>query len=83
MADIQEIRRRAREHMEKGAVTEGYKADRETVLRALNEALSTEIVCVLRYKGDYYMAAGIQAQAVAAEFLQHAARSKVMLTSDC
>ena len=72
IADIQEIRRRAREHMEKGAVTEGYKADRETVLRVLNEALATEIVCVLRYKRHYYMAAGIHAQAVAEEFLQHA-----------
>jgi len=72
IADIQEIRRRAREHMEKGAVTEGYKADRVTVLRVLNEALATEIVCVLRYKRHYYMAAGIHAQAVAEEFLQHA-----------
>jgi bacterioferritin len=58
--------------MEKGAVTEGYKADRVTVLRVLNEALATEIVCVLRYKRHYYMAAGIHAQAVAEEFLQHA-----------
>jgi bacterioferritin len=58
--------------MEKGAVTEGYKADRETVLRVLNEALATEIVCVLRYKRHYYMATGIHAQAVAEEFLQHA-----------
>lgn len=72
IADIEEIRRRAREHMEKGAVTEGYKADRDTVLRVLNEALATEIVCVLRYKRHYYMAAGIHAQAVAEEFLQHA-----------
>ncbi len=55
-----------------GAVTEGYKADRETVLRVLNEALATEIVCVLHYKRHYYMAAGIHAQAVAEEFLQHA-----------
>jgi bacterioferritin len=72
IADIQEIRLRAREHMEKGAVTEGYKADRVTVLRVLNEALATEIVSVLRYKRHYYMAAGIHAQAVAEEFLQHA-----------
>ena len=76
IADIQEIRRRAREHMEKGAVTEGYKADRETVLRVLNEALATEIVCVLRYKRHYYMAAGIHAQAVAEEFLQHASEEQ-------
>ena len=49
LSDIQEIRRRAREHIERGALTEGYKADRQTVLRLLNEALATEIVCVLRY----------------------------------
>jgi bacterioferritin len=58
--------------MEKGAVTEGYRADRETVIRILNEALATEIVCVLRYKRHYYMASGIHAQAVAQEFLEHA-----------
>jgi bacterioferritin len=72
LTDIKELRRRARSHIEEGAVTEGYRADRETVLRLLNEALATEIVCVLRYKRRYYMAAGIHAQAVAAEFLEHA-----------
>jgi len=72
LTDIEELRRRARRHMEEGAVTEGYRADRETVLRLLNEALATELVCVLRYKRHYYMAAGIHAQAVAAEFLEHA-----------
>ena len=69
---IETIRKRARAHMEKGAVTEGYQAPLETVLRLLNEALATEIVCVLRYKRHYYMASGIHAQAVAAEFLEHA-----------
>jgi len=72
LSDIQELRRRARQHIEKGAVTEGYRADRETVIRILNEALATEIVCVLRYKRHYFMAAGIHAQAVAQEFLEHA-----------
>src|SRR5438132_8028209 len=72
VTDVQEIRRRAREHMEKGAVTEGYRADRETVVKLLNEALATEIVCVLRYKRHYFMASGINAESVAAEFLQHA-----------
>ena len=72
VSDISEIRRRARQHIERGAVTDGYKADRETVLRVLNEALATELVCVLRYKRHYYMASGIHAQAVAAEFLEHA-----------
>lgn len=72
LTDIQELRRRAREHMERGAVTSGYKADRETVLRVLNEVLATELVCVLRYKRHYYMATGIHAQSVAQEFLEHA-----------
>lgn len=58
--------------MEMGAVTSGYRADRETVIRILNEVLATEIVCVLRYKRHYYMATGIHAQSVAAEFLEHA-----------
>jgi bacterioferritin len=72
VSDIEEIRRRARQHMEKGAVTEGYRADRETVIRLLNEALATEIVCVLRYKYHYFMASGINSQSVKQEFLEHA-----------
>ena len=72
VTDIEELRRRARQHMEMGAVTSGYSADRETVIRILNEVLATEIVCVLRYKRHYYMATGIHAQAVAEEFLEHA-----------
>lgn len=71
VADIEEIRRRARQHIENGAVTEGYRGDRETVIRVLNEALATELVCVLRYKRHYYMATGIHAQAAADEFLEH------------
>jgi bacterioferritin len=72
LTDIKTLRERARKHIENGAVTEGYKADRETVIRLLNESLATEIVCVLRYKRHYFMAVGIHAQAVAAEFLEHA-----------
>lgn len=72
LSDIKTLRERARKHIENGAVTENYKADRETVIRILNEALATEIVCVLRYKRHYFMAVGIHAQAVAAEFLEHA-----------
>ena len=72
LTDIQTLRKRAREHIEKGAVTQGYTANLETVIRILNEALATEIVCVLRYKRHYYMATGIHAKAVAAEFLEHA-----------
>jgi bacterioferritin len=72
LSDVAELRRRARQHIEHGPVTEGYRADRETVLRLLNDALATEIVCVLRYKRHYYMATGIHAGAVADEFLEHA-----------
>ena len=72
LTDIKTLRERARQHIENGAVTEGYKADRETVIKLLNEALATEIVCVLRYKRHYFMASGIHAEGVAAEFLQHA-----------
>lgn len=72
LSDVKAIRARARKHLEQGAVTEGYKADRKTVLRLLDEALATELVCVLRYKRHYYMANGLHAQSIAAEFLQHA-----------
>jgi len=72
LTDIKTLRKRAREHMEDGAMTPGYKADRDVVVKLLNEALATEIVCVLRYKRHYFMASGINAESVAAEFLQHA-----------
>src|SRR5678809_121242 len=71
VTDIKTLRERARKHIENGAVTEGYSADRETVIKLLNEALATEIVCVLRYRRHYFMATGINAESVAAEFLQH------------
>jgi bacterioferritin len=72
LTDIKTLRKRARQHIEQGAVTEGYKADRKTVIKILNESLATEIVCVLRYKRHHFMASGIHAESVAAEFLQHA-----------
>lgn len=72
LTDIQTIRKRARQHMKRGAVTESYTLDRNTVLKLLNEALATEIVCVLRYKAHFYLASGINAKSVAAEFLEHA-----------
>jgi bacterioferritin len=72
VSDIEDIRRRARQHIENGAVTDSYGADRETVIRVLNEALATELVCVLRYKRHFYMASGIHAQAAADEFQEHA-----------
>ena len=72
LSDIKTLRERARQHIEQGAITPGYKADRDTVVKLLNEALATEIVCVLRYKRHYFMASGIHAQAVSQEFLEHA-----------
>ena len=72
LTDIQTLRERARSHIEQGAVTPGYKADREVVIKVLNESLATEIVCVLRYKRHYFMASGINSKSVAQEFLQHA-----------
>lgn len=72
LSSIASLRARARKHIETGAVTETYAADRETVLRLLNEALATEIVCTLRYRRHYFMADGVQAEAVKEEFLTHA-----------
>lgn len=80
LSDIPTLRARARQHIEQGAVTAGYAAERETVIKLLNEALATEIVCVLRYKRHYFMAAGIHAAPVAAEFLEHA--TEEMLHAD-
>ncbi|PZR56121.1 MAG: bacterioferritin [Candidatus Meridianibacter frigidus] len=72
LSDVTELRRRAREHMEKGPITPSYKGDIARTVDILNAALATEIVCVLRYKRHYYMAKGINKDAVAAEFLTHA-----------
>jgi bacterioferritin len=77
LTDVRELRKRARQHIEDGAITPGYTADRDTVIRILNDALATEIVCVLRYKRHYFMAQGIHAQAVAQEFLEHANEEQV------
>jgi bacterioferritin len=74
--NIDAIRERAREHIEQGAVTESYKADRNTVISLLNDALATELVCVLRYKRHYFMATGLDAKSVAEEFLEHAAEEQ-------
>src|SRR5258708_11376207 len=72
LTDVQELRRRARQHIEEGAVTEGYRGDREPVSKLVIEALATEIVCVLRYKRHYVMAQGIHADPIAQELLQRA-----------
>jgi bacterioferritin len=77
MSTVSEIRKRARTNVEDGAVTPAYRADREAVLRLLNETLATELVCVLRYKRHYYMASGIHAQSAASEFLEHATTEQI------
>jgi bacterioferritin len=72
LSDVQTLRDNARAHIERGSLTDSYGADRDRVVAVLNEALATELVCVLRYKRHYYMADGINSASVAAEFLQHA-----------
>lgn len=72
LTDVKTLRSRARQGSEKGAITPGYKAKPDTVIKMLNEALATEIVCVLRYKRHYFMATGTSSLSVKAEFLQHA-----------
>jgi bacterioferritin len=72
VSDVAELRRNARAHTERGAVTDGYTGDREEVIAMLNDALATEIVCVLRYRRHYFMAQGLAAKSVADEFLEHA-----------
>lgn len=72
ISSVATIRSRARRHIEEGAITDDYGADRETVLRLLNEALATEIVCSLRYKRHYHTAKGLTALSIAQEFMQHA-----------
>ncbi len=71
-SSIQAIRERARRNVDQGAVTPSYGADKSAVLRLLNEALATELVCTLRYKRHYFMAKGLSSAGIAEEFLEHA-----------
>jgi bacterioferritin len=71
LSDVTELRRRAREHIEQGAVTPSYRADKQVVLNLLNDALATELVCVARYRRHYFMADGLLAEAIKKEFLAH------------
>jgi bacterioferritin len=72
MSNVQTLRERARLQIEDGAVTSSYPADKEHIVQLLNEALATELVCVLRYKRHYYVSRGVRAKTVAVEFLEHA-----------
>jgi bacterioferritin len=76
LSDSETLRKRARQHIEQGAVTDAYRANALAVVKLLNQALATEIVCVLRYKRHYFMAKGIHAEPVAAEFLEHAGQEQ-------
>jgi bacterioferritin len=76
LTDINELRRRAQQDIDQGAVTDAYALDVGQVIEVLNKVLASEIVCVLRYKSHYYMAKGIHAEPVAAEFKQHAAEEE-------
>jgi len=77
LENIKEIRQRARQTMEDGAVTHDYRLDRVQAVRVLNEALATEIVCVLRYRFHHFMATGIHSSAIAKEFLVYAQEEQV------
>lgn len=72
LTDVKTLRQRARANIEEGAVTPGYGADRDAVVKMLNDALATEIVCVLRYKRHYFMAQGLSSESVKDEFREHA-----------
>ena len=72
LTDKATLRRRARQHVDEGAVTASYGADREQVLQMLNEVLATELVCMLRYRRHHFMARGITSRSIADEFLEHA-----------
>jgi bacterioferritin len=80
-ADLETIRRNAREKMAEGAVTAGYLADRTKVIDVLNDVLATEIVCTLRYRSHYFMASGIFSKPVADEFLAHANEEQLHVDS--
>ena len=72
LTDVRTLRENARKHLNAGAVTDGYDADRETVLKLLNDALATELVCNLRYRRHFFMASGPNSEAAKTEFKEHA-----------
>src|SRR5437879_8616298 len=83
LSDIKEIRRRAREHLSDGAVTQNYGGKVEDAVALLNHAVATEIVCVLRYKYHAVVATGISSDAVREEFTQHAKEEEEHLDMLC
>ena len=83
LTDVQTLRKRARQHIDEGAVTDSYAGDPVTSCKVLNDALATEIVCVLRYKRHYFMASGMNSDSVKAEFLQHETEEQAHADSIC
>lgn len=71
LSNVKTLRKNARKHIEQGAITESYAADRVEVIRLLNDSLATEIICVLRYRRHHFMARGLVAKSIADEFLVH------------
>lgn len=76
LTDVATLRQRARQHIQAGAVTANYTLDPKVVVKVLNEALATEIVCTLRYKRHYFMAQGIASESVKQEFAEHATQEQ-------
>lgn len=72
LTDVKTLRKQARQHIDDGAIMAGYAADAQTVIKLFNDALATELVCVLRYRRRYFMANGIESKSIADEFLMHA-----------
>ena len=77
LSDVKTLRAKARKEIDKGPVTAAYGADLKRVIEVLNTSLATELVCVLRYKAHYFGAKGLNAEPVAAEFLEHAGEEQV------
>lgn len=77
LTDVTTLRARARQQIDQGPVTAAYGADLDRVLKVLNDSLATELVCVMRYKAHHYGAKGLNAESVAAEFLEHANEEQV------
>ncbi|HEY6451925.1 MAG TPA: ferritin-like domain-containing protein [Steroidobacteraceae bacterium] len=76
LSEVADMRRRARQHIRNGAISSDCAANAGTVLRLLNEALATELVCVQRYRRHSNFASGTVAENVRGEFLKYAAEEQ-------
>jgi bacterioferritin len=80
LTDVKELRRRARQHLETGNVTETYGGDVKQAIEILQSVLATEIVCVLRYTMHAIAATGIASEGVREEFAEHAKEEQEHMT---